>query len=388
MLNILVLSRINYSSGRTNVYNITKSTDAINNIDNVSAHLLTTDYEKNATGFLKKYNVENLKLISLCSGSKKLENKNRIAGYLAIFAANFSVSNYIFKNRKQYSVIYLRDETLFLAVLLSKFLLRKKVFYEVHSVLQRPHGQLMNVLIAKSADGIIAISTGLKEYYKKYNKNIFVSLCSSYERGWFDYDASKKELREKLELPIHKKIIGYTGVVGANPNNDYYELDDIIIALKQLPDYVYFVVVGEFENNADWLRKIAEENNVASRLLIIGWQDRSTIPLYLQSFDITVIPKRKKDYTGDSPAKMFPSLASKTPIVAGNSDSIKEVLVNDHNALLVSENNAEGWYKALNSMLQDEQLVQCLSKQAYEDRLKYTWEKRGESIVNFINKNQ
>jgi len=389
MIRVLTISRINLSSGRTHVYNLTKTTSALNSREELEVDLVSTDKPTNTSTFLKKFNIgkdKRFNLILLNSFSKKLENKNRILGWMAIFFANFSIIKFTFLNNTKYDVIYLRDETLFMSVMFLKIILRKKVFYEVHSVLERPHGQMMNKVIAKLSDGIIAISSELKKYYEQYNSNIIMSLCSSYEEGWFDYSKDKKTFREELGLPEDSILIGYTGVLGANPNNDYYEIDDIVKSLKKLPENVIFVGVGELNNNADWIRRVAKENLVTDRVIIKPWQDRSVIPKFLQSFDISVIPKRKKDLIGDSPAKMFPAIASKVPIVAGNSESITDVLVDGRNAVIVRENNKDGWAEAINKILEDKEFADKITQQAFEDKELYTWEKRAEAISSFVSK--
>jgi glycosyltransferase involved in cell wall biosynthesis len=385
MIRILTISRINLSSGRTHVYNLTKTTEALNNCENVDVDLVSTDKNHDLDVFFNKFNVQNkFDLFLLNSFSNKLINKNRFLGWIAIFVANFSIIKFILKNRKKYNLIYLRDETLFLSVIFCKIFLRKKVFFEVHSVLERAHGQMMNLIIARLADGIIAISSGLEKYYRKFNSNILMALCSSYEKSWFDYEKSKDDFRNELRLPTDKILIGYTGVMGANPNNDYYEIDDVVKSLKKLPENVVFVGIGEMNNNADWIRKIAKENFLEERVILMPWQDREIIPKFLQSFDILAIPKRKKDLIGDSPAKIFPSLASLVPIVAGRSESISDILIDGSNAVIVDENNEEGWFKAIKSLLDNKNLSDKIRKQAFEDKDKYTWEKRAEKIMEFI----
>src|SRR3989344_5038950 len=66
------------------------------------------------------------------------------------------------------------------------------------------------------------------------------------------------------------------------------------------------------------------------------------IPKYCQYFGIILIPKRKKDLVGDSPAKMFPALASRRPIIGGRAECIEEVLTDGVDAVIVEQNNPEG----------------------------------------------
>jgi len=300
--------------------------------------------------------------------------------------ANFRLIFFLSAHAGRFNVIYSRDDSVFPAMFWAKVILRKKVFFETHAVLQKKLRQSMNQAAIRLADGVIAISSGLKRYYSSSNKNILLSLCSASEDSWFDHKESKDVFRRELGLPKDLFLIGYTGVVGANPNNDYYEIDDIIKSLASLPKKVRFVIVGELNGNAKWLRDIAQEERVSDRVIIFPWQERSDIPKYLQAFDVILIPKRKKDLIGDSPAKMFPALASNRPIIGGRAESIEEVLTDGIDAIIVDKNNEEGWAKAILKIYNDRELAEKISKAALITKSKYTWEKRGVAIAEFIKK--
>lgn len=242
----------------------------------------------------------------------------------------------------------------------------------------------MNRLAIRLATGVIAISGGLKQFYQEMNNNILVSLCSAAEDSWFDYQQDKQTFRRQLGLPAEAFLIGYTGVVGANPNNDYYEVDDIVRSLQFLPPVIKFVIVGEINGNAGWLRRIADEMGVTARVIFVPWQERSEIPKYLQAFDLNLIPKRKKDLIGDSPAKMFPALAARRPIVAGRAECITEVLTNGVDSLIVEQNNPAGWAKAILKIYNDRELGGKIVLGAERTKNKYTWVSRGLLIGEFI----
>lgn len=386
MNRILFVSRINLLAGRTNVYNFAKTCEALNVQVGLDARLVTTDQEADRQTFFQKMGIKKpFEIICLSATSTVSEYSGQGWYQLLIFLfANLNLIAYLIVHKKEFDIIYFRDESLVPAVVFAKVFLRKKVFFEIHSVLESKSRQILNVVAIRSADGIIAISSGLKRYYEKSNKNILISVCSAAEDSWFDYSYNKEDFRKDLRLPIGAYLIGYTGVVGANPNNDYYEVDDIIKSLKALAKEVVCVVVGELNANADWLRQVARGCGVEDRLMILPWQTRSMIPKYLQAFDAILVPKRKKDLVGDSPAKMFPAMASRQPIIAGRAECIEEVLTNGVDAIIVEENSPEGWAQAILKIYHDPNLAQSLSRQALITKGKYTWEKRGITIAEFI----
>ena len=298
--------------------------------------------------------------------------------------ANICIAWFLFKKRSEFEAIYYRDESLFLAAFLAAFLMRKKVFFEIHAVYEKKYRQIKNILAVYFSNGVIAISSGLKRYYQKINKNILISLCSAAEDLWFDHSKSKVDFRKLLQLPMEAFIVGYTGVTGINPNNDYYEIDDVVLSLSHLPKNIIFVVVGELNGNAGWIRDIAKKALVSDRVIFVPWQERSLIPKYLQAFDANLIPKRKKDLVGDSPAKMFPALAARRPIIAGRAECIEEVLTDGFGSIIVDSNTPRGWSDAILKIYSNPELGEKISNNSGITKTKYTWEKRGVAITDFI----
>ena len=386
MIRIIFISRINLLASRTNVYNLAKTCEAVNAQKNFRARLVTTDQDRDRNTFFRRMGVRRPFDIICLRATNTVSRYSGESWYelFVFFVANLRLTLFFLMHIGEFDAVYFRDESVFPAALLAKIILRKKVFFETHSVLKNRLRQLMNVAAVRFADGVIAISSGLKRYYQKTNNNILLSLCSAAEESWFDYLASKSFLREQLGLPMDTYLLGYAGVVGANPNNDYYEVDDIVKSLALLPANVVCVIVGELNGNAEWLRDVAEKAGVLERIIIVPWQERNTIPKYLQAFDVILIPKRKKDLIGDSPAKMFPALAARRPIIGGRTECIEEVLTDGVDALIVEHNNPDGWAKAVLKIYSDREFSKKISSQAWITKDKYTWEKRGVAIAEFI----
>ncbi len=388
MNRVAFISRINLIGGRTNVYNFAKTCEAVNSQYGFSTMLVTTDQPRDTAVFFKKMGIKKpFEVVSLgVTNTLSTYGGHMWYELWAFIRANTSLMYFLVKKNREINTVYFRDESLFLTALFAKLCMRKKVFFEIHSVYERKYRQLKNILAARFSDGIVAISSGLVNHYEKENKNIILSLCSAAEDSWFDHSKNRFAFRKILNLPMDPFIIGYAGVVGINPNNDYYELDDIVKSLETLPKNIVFVVVGEIRGNAEWLREVAKDVRVLDRLVIIRWQERSMIPKYLQAFDAIVIPRRKKNLVGDSPAKMFPALAARRPIIAGNAESIEEVLTNMKDSLIVRENNSEGWADAIAEIYNNPYLAEKISAGAEVTKGLYTWEKRGASIADFIDR--
>lgn len=385
---ILHITRINLTSGRTNTYNVAKTCETINAQEDYSVKLLTTDQKKSIPDFFYRMGVRrpfDVVCLGVTNATSKYIGRRWHTFFMFIYV-NLYVFWYFIIHFKDFDIVYYRDDSLFPAAFCAGKILRKKVFFETHLVLERKFRQLINTACVKFADGVIAISSGLRHYYQKSNSNILLSLCSAAEDLWFDSSHDKYSFRRQLGLPKEIFLIGYAGLIGVNPNNDYYETDDIVRSLVLLPKDIVFIMVGELNSDADWLRDIALDIGALDRVIIFPWMQRSNIPKYLQACDIILIPKRKKNRIGDTPAKIFPALASGRPIVAGRAGGIQEVLTDGVDAVILEKNNPDEWAKAILRIYNDRKFGEKISNQALITKNKYTWEKRGIDIVGFITK--
>ncbi len=77
-------------------------------------------------------------------------------------------------------------------------------------------------------------------------------------------------------------------------------------------------------------------------------------------------------------------MAAGKPIVASNLPSIGEVL-NEENALLVESDNPKMLAEGINKVLQDRDFSAKISHKAFNDVQNYSWPKRSEEILEFIN---
>ena len=79
-------------------------------------------------------------------------------------------------------------------------------------------------------------------------------------------------------------------------------------------------------------------------------------------------------------------MAAKKPIVATDLPSIREVLHNGRNAILVEPDNPEALAEGIKRVLDNPELANSIAAQARKDVEDYTWEKRSKKILQFINK--
>jgi glycosyltransferase involved in cell wall biosynthesis len=166
----------------------------------------------------------------------------------------------------------------------------------------------------------------------------------------------------------------------------------LINSLVLLPeDFILYVVggLGGKEEDVDFYKKIAIEKKVDDRVIFTGKVPHSDIPMYISTCDVLASPfpdyEHYRYYM--SPLKIFEYMASKKPIISTNLPSIKEVLIDQHNSILVSPDSPSELSNAIVKLTKDTSLSNKISENAYLDvSTKYTWNIRARNILEFINK--
>jgi glycosyltransferase involved in cell wall biosynthesis len=285
-----------------------------------------------------------------------------------------ALSSYL-KKKDRNHIIYTRDE------LLLPFLHRfsDQVVWEAHNI---PNNKKYYLKYWKKCYRIVTISGGLKKELVKLgipDKKILVA-PDGVDLGDFENITSdKKELRGDLNLPLDKNIIMYTGhLYGWKGTQVLAE------SAKYLSNQEMIVFVGGTEKDIKEFKKENKDNRIIS---IIGRKPRSDIPKYLKAADVLVLPNSGRSdisrlYT--SPLKLFEYMASNTSIVASNLPSIKEIL-NNNNSVLVKADNSKDLAGGIKKVLQNKDFANKIANQAYGDVQGYSWQKRADSILNFLN---
>lgn len=210
--------------------------------------------------------------------------------------------------------------------------------------------------------------------------NSIIVLPSGIDMSSFDLSLTKEEAREKLSLPMDKKVVTYTG--------HFYKwkgVDTLGEVARKIPD-VFFIFIGGVEPDLTRFKnKYADLDNVQ----ILPFTKRNIIPIYLKASDVLVLPnsgleKISTNYT--SPLKMFEYMASKVPIVASDLPSIREIL-NINNCVFFTPDNTESLMENIKLIIDNQDLSIRISSKAFSDVSGYTWDIRAKKILNKINEN-
>ena len=326
-------------------------------------------------GIRRDFEIKKLPCLDLIPLDKYLGN---LSFWIESLSFNLSAFFYLltlnFKNQTT-DIIYTRDR-LFLPFLPSP----KKLFFETHTF---PQNYFLYSPFLKRLRGIVVITQKLKELFVKRGmpENKILVAPDGVDVKMFDIQVTQLEARKKLNLPLDKKIVLYTGHLykwkGANI---------LVKAYKYLSEGIEIYFVGGTEKDIKNL-KFKISNLKLKNIFIVGHRPYSEIPYWLKSADVLVLPNTAKEDISKywtSPMKMFEYMAAQRPIVASDLPSLREVL-NEESSFLFEPDNPENLALAVKRALQNPEISDKISNQAFQDVQEYTWQKRAEKILKFIN---
>ena len=193
----------------------------------------------------------------------------------------------------------------------------------------------------------------------------------------FNLTATKEKCREKLNLPLNKKLVLYAGHL-----YKWKGVETLALASKFLPPDILIVIVGGIKWYLSNFKKFIKKNDLKN-VLVLGHKDYSQIPYFLKSADCLILTGTQDSEVSrshTSPMKMFEYMASKTPIVASDLPSFREVL-NKNSAVFVEADNPEKMAEGIRNVLNNAEFAKRISEQAYVDVQQYTWDKRAARIL-------
>lgn len=237
-------------------------------------------------------------------------------------------------------------------------------------------------------------------YHSICKKNFLINIChSNYTREkYLDLGVPSEKLccihngfePQRLQVPIPREIakerIGVAPdrktVVYTGRLNHKKGLDLVVEAAERLPD-ILFVLVGSY--GAGSIESMASK---VTNIRIVPWQPLETLGLYLFAADILLIPPSWKPLAkfGSTvlPLKLFLYMASGSPILAGETPDVREVLRHRENAFLCRPDCLDSLVAGIDTLTKDTALATRLAATALVDSRGFTWQARAHKIIDIV----
>jgi len=189
---------------------------------------------------------------------------------------------------------------------------------------------------------------------------------------------SKKEARNKLGLPLDKKIVLSIGrfrpeknlkcfINAAMANSDEYQSKGMSLYSEYINNQLknLYIMVGDGQQ----LNELKEYAKDYHNIIFVGLVPNKDVPDYLCAADVLV----NTSFSEGFPVSILEAMASGLPIVAPNVCGIPEIVKDGVNGILVESNNYIATATAINAILCNKELAGIMSTNNKEKAKRYTW---------------
>jgi glycosyltransferase involved in cell wall biosynthesis len=238
--------------------------------------------------------------------------------------------------------------------------------------------------VLKRINSTVVVTRHLAEAYQKGGvpaEKILVA-PNGIDAKLLSKDLAQARVRQELGIPQDRKVIGYTGHL-----YQWKGVHVAVQAMKALPDDYLLCIVGGMPEDILNFERFINDNSIKN-VVLAGYVAPKEIYRYLAAADILVLPNTSADdlsrlYT--SPLKLFEYMAARRPIAASDLPSIREIL-NEENAILVKPDDPLALAEGVMKISGNKALADSLVKKAFQDVQSFTWDKRVERILEFVDK--
>lgn len=201
--------------------------------------------------------------------------------------------------------------------------------------------------IFKSADRIQAISNFLADWAKEMGAACPIEVVpNAVDFEIFSKpigDEEKRKIRMELGVSESETLLVTTSRLTAKN-----AVGDVILAVKDLPTTVKFLVIGNGELESI-LKSQAHSMQLESRVIFKGFISHEELPKYLQASDIFVRPSMTEGL-GNS---FLEAMAAGIPVIGTKAGGIKDFLFDGETGLVCEISNPRSIAQKVNKLMKD-----------------------------------
>ncbi|MBF0515994.1 MAG: glycosyltransferase family 4 protein [Nitrospirae bacterium] len=320
----------------------------------------------------------NLEIISLPMLRKNEGGKSALP-FSVSMVFNAALIGYLIAQEKADSVIFVRHLKTAALLIKLKRLHGMPVVFESHEIFHlttekisaRKRLRRMESRVYRGADAIAAITERLRgDLVQLFSLEAATSITIP--------DAVRGDMIE-AGLPYEqRRFIFYAG--GFYP---WKGVDLLIEAMRYMHGQMLIIAGGG--QRLKELAALAAGMGLSGRVNFVGQLSHADVIELLRQTKVAVIPNMPESVSiYSSPLKMFEYMALQCPIAAANIPGVSEILTDGKDAVFFTPGDAASLCAALKTLIDNPDLAKRTAAAAQDLVKNFTYEKRGQSIIDFI----
>ncbi|ELR72285.1 hypothetical protein C900_01700 [Fulvivirga imtechensis AK7] len=257
--------------------------------------------------------------------------------------------------KEKVDILYAHSIQSILYCIIPKMMTRIKLIWHVRD---NPPFKLIYKISALISDEAICVSEYINRQVPGQNKKTIYNAVNTKD---FTPASTKSGLiHQELQLNPDKKLVAQIGQLVPWKNHPLF----ILAARDILKEYknVHFLIVGEdlFNENErynDYLKKLVQNTGMESHISFLGY--KHNIKEYMREIDILIHPATTEPFG----RVLIEAMALEKPVIAVNSGSPPEIVLNNKTGYVINANNIipQLKEKAI-QLLANEHLIKSMGK--------------------------
>lgn len=296
------------------------------------------------------------------------------------YYAELNIRIFFYLLFKRLDIIWANDLDTLLGCFLVGKLRRKPIIFDSHEMFcqvaelqNNPKAQKIWLCLERfmlpKLKYVITVCNPIKDYFKN-NYNIEAKVVRN-------IPLQNKESKAKT-FPMKEKIIVWQGATNIDRS-----LEDVVLAMKDIDAKLYIMGSGDVIKD---LEKLVVDNNLKNKVFLTGRLTFEQMMSYtkMASIGLSLDRPTNENYRISLPNKIFEYINTATPIVCTPLPEIKNIVEKYNIGCFINEPTKENIAKTINSILNNNELLQNWSNNSLLAQKELSWENEEKIIFNIL----
>ena len=227
----------------------------------------------------------------------------------------------------------------------------------------------------KTYDAIVAVSKGVKDSFKVVSgieERVYIIYNT------FDVEMIKAKATEELNDEYKQDgLITICAVGSLNKVKGFDRLIKVLAKIKNEGHEFILTIIGNGPNKTI-LQQLITDNNLENNIFLMGF--KSNPYKYISKSDLFVSSSHTEGFS----SVVVESIILNIPVITTNSAGMSEILGENNEYGMIVENNEEGLYKGLNSLIQNRDLLNQYKQKAKLRSSFFSTQKAVKEVENLL----